>query len=149
MPGLGITIQLREGGTGGGNALCIQGVIKDGDFVGTAEPATNVDPTHTSDGTLVYSIRAQISTNDVKLRLGTNGDEQIFTDATHTNPMSIIELVYGQYAVILTWNATAKLYAGSSLGITETMNATVGSNYCMKVVIVPDLIIDYDFEEVL
>jgi len=27
----------------------------------------------------VYSIRAQITTNDVKLRLGANGDEQIFT----------------------------------------------------------------------
>jgi len=139
------------GGSSGASAktLCIQGVIKDGDFVGTAEPAANVDPTHTSDGTLVYSIRAHISTNDVKLRLGANGDEQIFTDATHANPMSIIDLKYGQYEVILTWDATAKLYAGNSLGITETMNAAVGSDYCVKTVITPDLIIHYDFKEIL
>jgi len=129
--------------------MCINPVLQNGGVVGSDVPATNIDPTHTSDGTLIYSIQADTTTDEVTARFGDNGDEQLYTDDTHTNTISQIYIKHDKYSVILLWDNVSSLYRGTSIEITKSMADAVGSEYCMQALVVPDLIIDYDFKEVL
>ena len=118
--------------------ICITEVKQFGTEYGSSEPATEIEPTHTADGVLIYSFRADTSDGSCEMRFGDSGDEQL------TNTETLI-YEYGTTSFQMEWDDTAKLYSGVDMSAAEALAAEVGNKVCFTLLAMPVLLIHYDF----
>ena len=120
---------------------CFTTVLQDGDWYGSDEPATNINPPNAADGTLYYSYRANAVTGEFRLRFGDAGDEEL------TNVLVII-YSHDNREVGLQWDSVNKYYTGDDLIAAQRIAALAGLKHCFVNLVVPDLLQFFDFSEI-
>ena len=143
MPRLTLGLRLDEIpasviGSGGTNT-CFTTVLQSGDWVGSDEPATNIEPPTTSDGTLIYSFRANIVSGEWIMRFGASGDEKL-------ENVSVGIYEHGYLTVALTWDPVNLWYDGDNLEAALELETLVGTEHCFKMSVVPDLLQKFSYE---
>jgi len=82
-------------------------------------------PTHTADGTLIYSAQFDTSTGIFIFRLGDAGDEKLFNS-------SLLVLQYqGVNEVEMYWDDVNLYYSGTSVELADALALEVGNEVCV------------------
>ena len=113
------------------NTTCITSVVQDGDWVGSDEPATNIEPPETNDGIKKYSIRSNTVTGDIIVRFGDSGDEK-------PDGIGAIRFTVNGITVMLSWNDTDLYFIGNDIDIANYMLSEVGNKVCFRDILVID-----------
>ena len=81
-------------------------------------------PTHTADGTLIYSAQFDTSTGIFIFRMGDSGDEKLFNS-------SLLILQYkGKNEVELYWDDVNLYYTGTNVELANELALEVGNDVC-------------------
>ena len=120
---------------------CFDPVLKNGDLVGTDEPATNLYPPHASDGTPIYSFTANVSTGDFILKMGDTGDIEI------DNALFFV-MRHNGMEIGMQWDETNKYYLGNDYDAAQYFNTKVSEKLCFTGFIIPELLQYFDFEKI-
>ena len=141
MPYLTLGLTLKERG-GVSYGMCFMSVVKDGDWYGSSEPASEgeIEPGQASDGTDIYSYRVNATTGEFRLRFGSSGNEQL-------NNCSLVIYDHGSFKVGMEWDSTNEYYSGTDYDAAQIVAGYKGSKHCFNSYIVPELLIHYDFSD--
>ena len=121
------------------NNMCFTPVLQSGVIVGSDEPATNIIPTHTANGTLFYSFRAYTDSGDFILKFGDSGTAEL-------DNVSIGIYEHGSLTVALEWDSVNQYYYGNNLEAALALEAVVDEKHCFTLDVVPDNLQKFTFE---
>ncbi len=101
---------------------------------GTITPDTVLDGTHiyqtswdTADGSFIWAF-------------GVAGDEAL-------DNVKLIVVKYGSHQVELHWDATNEYYGGTDTAMADALALIGSGDVCLNTLVIPDLLIHYDFLE--
>ena len=123
----------------GGTNTCFTSVLQIGDWVGSDEPATNIEPPITSTGVLIYSFRANVVSGEWVMRFGDAGDEQL-------ENVSIGIYEHEHFTIALTWDTDNLWYDGYNPEAALALETLVGEEHCFRMSVVPDLLQRFTYE---
>ncbi len=105
------------------------------------DPSGVITPAYTSDMQFIYSFRFYDDTGIWILQLGDSGDE-----ASINSTQGIVQFDFGEADnVLLTWNDSSKQYEGNDLPTAIVVASHAGEEVCIASVLVPKLLVWYDF----
>ena len=104
-------------------------------------PTGVIDPTHTSDLQLVYAFKFDTVSGDWILQFGDAGDELALNAHTGVIQFEIDDADN----VLLTWNEANLRYEGNDVGTAEAVVVELGNEVCFASVLVPRVLVWYDF----
>ena len=100
--------------------------------------SSDVTPTHTSDGTLIYNVQFDTSTGLFIAQFGALGDEELKNTST-------IIFEYNGTKLDLQWDSVNLYYTGTDSTLAAEIALEDGSQVCFLASVVPDLFINYDY----
>ena len=127
------------GYSGIGTNTCFTTVLQSGDWIGSDEPATNIDPAHTANNILYYSFRANIVSGEWILRFGDTGN-------TKLENASVGFYDHRHLTVALTWDPINEWYDGENLEAAHALEALVGTEHCFLLTVAPALLQKFTYE---
>ncbi len=104
-------------------------------------PTGVIDPTHTSDLQLIYSLKFDTVSGDWILQIGDAGNESSLN--AHNGVIQFD--IDGTNNVLLTWIEANLRYEGNDIETAQAVASHVGIDVCFAAVLVPRTLIWYDF----
>ena len=120
---------------------CFDPVIVEGDWAGSNEPATNIVPAYTADGTLIYSYRMNTVTGDFVIKFGDTGNEKL------DNVMLII-YKHDKYKVGMQWDESLNYYLGNDIDAAQYIGLEKDNIHCFESLVIPELLQHFTFETI-
>ena len=130
-----------SGGSGRVNMCFTPAVLQSSDWVGSDEPATNIEPPITASGEKIYSFRANTVNGDFVLKIGDTGVDMM-------DNVYLFIMAHNGMEVGLQWDEANKYYVGNDMDAAQYFLTQVGLELCFHSYVVPDLLQHFTFETI-
>lgn len=141
----------EKGGKGGSTNLCMT-ESTDGTWYGydSSIPMGSADPAYTTDGTFTYAIK-WTADGTILMSYGVAGDEKLGVTTEDPAGIGAILVSYENSGILLTFDEATKDYRTVNTEMTDYLIADFeeGKQRCFKATVRPDLLLHYDFSEIL